>query len=132
MTWSYSGNPSYSDLNHVRFLITDTDTEEKLLQDEEISFALSVEGKVSGAAALCCEVLSRNFAKKADKSIGPIRIVNSNRAVQFDKMAKAMRDKLTMTAIPYSGGLSYIERATDEADADLIKPAFGIGMMSNN
>lgn len=132
MTWSYSGDPSGSELDNVRFLISDTDPEEELLQDEEIKFAIGVEGKVNGAAALCCEVLSRNFAKKADKSIGPIRIVNSTRAIQFDKMAKAMRDKLTMTALPYSGGMSYSEKASDEADTDLIKSAFGVGMMSNN
>ncbi len=41
MSWTYSGNPTASALDEVRFLITDTDqTKPYTLSNEEINYAL--------------------------------------------------------------------------------------------
>jgi hypothetical protein len=57
--WSYSGDPSTSDKDAVRFLIPDTDDANRLLLDREIEQALTLEdGDVRSAAALCLEVIA--------------------------------------------------------------------------
>ena len=42
MTWSYSGNPGASDLDHIRFLIQDTDTTDQLFSNEELTYLFNV------------------------------------------------------------------------------------------
>jgi hypothetical protein len=39
--WSYNHDPANSDLDAVRFLVTDTNHEDKLLDDNEINWLLS-------------------------------------------------------------------------------------------
>lgn len=38
MSWSYSGDPTASSLDAVRFLVRDTDTTNQLISDEEINY----------------------------------------------------------------------------------------------
>ena len=40
MSWTYSGDPSSSELDECRFLISDTDEASPILQDEEIKYII--------------------------------------------------------------------------------------------
>ena len=41
MTWTYSGNPSSTERDAVRFLVGDTDTNDQLLSNEEIDYLVT-------------------------------------------------------------------------------------------
>ena len=41
MTFTYSGTPSASQRDAIRFLLNDTDSTDVLLQDEEISYLIA-------------------------------------------------------------------------------------------
>ena len=41
MTWSYSGDPANSTNDSIRFLIGDTDTNDRLITNEEIAYIVT-------------------------------------------------------------------------------------------
>ena len=53
MTWNYSGDPSLSSRDAVRFLIGDTDPNDPLVTDEEIAYALGRFTEPELAGAIC-------------------------------------------------------------------------------
>ena len=69
MTWSYSGDPSASSLDEVRFLVGDTDSTEQLVQNEEIAYAINAEITIGLAAVRVLRALaaSGSFGKRARK-----------------------------------------------------------------
>ena len=131
MTWSY-GDPSSNEKDAVRFEIGDTDSTDPLLQDAEISYAISVTSNILGAAARCCDALARKFARQADVRLGPQSIAASQRSRAFMELARDLRSRLAGAHPPYSGGLSKSEAIQDELDIDLKKPIFKRDLMSNN
>jgi hypothetical protein len=52
MAWTYSGSPSSSPLDEVRFLIGDTNVDDQLLANDEIAYLLSQNGADVYAAAI--------------------------------------------------------------------------------
>lgn len=109
MTWSYSGDPENSDLDKVRFLISDTDEDDQLLQDAEIEHALSTNNDdVYNAAALCCEVIHRKFLRQVDYRLGPLAVSASQRADAYAKLAEEFRMKAGQ-------GISFTEPKTPAA-----------------
>jgi len=102
MTWSYSGNPADSPKDAVRFEIGDTNQEDQLISDEEINYCLASEKNTLAAAARCCEVIARKFARQADKAIGRTRIAASQKSKAYRELAKQLRNKVTAySGIPY-------------------------------
>lgn len=94
MTWSYSGDPENSDLDTVRFLISDTDEDDQLLQDAEIEYALSVnKDDIYGAASLACDIIRRKFIRQVDYRLGPLAVSASQRAEAYAKLAEEFRTK---------------------------------------
>ena len=92
MSFTYSGDPTSSDLDAVRFLVQDTDSTDILLQDEEILFVLGqVSNAIYQAAHDCCYVISSKFARKADvsKSVGDmsLSLTYSSRAGEYRTLA---------------------------------------------
>lgn len=68
MTWTYSGDPGASLLDEVRFLIQDTDTNDQLLQDEEISYLLTSYGDPYSAAVAAVVSLIGQAARSEEES----------------------------------------------------------------
>lgn len=134
MTWSYDGDPANSDLDAVRREIGDTNTNDQLLSNEEVNFALDQEGdSITAASARCCEWLMREYAKQADKTIGQLNIMLSQKSARYEAMATKLRKKGIKSALaPYVGGLSETERDTDEDDTDLIQPIFTKDIFTNS
>jgi hypothetical protein len=60
MTWTYSGNPSASALDEIRFLIQDTNEDDQLLSDEELLYLLdSYEDPYSAAVAAVVSLIGK-------------------------------------------------------------------------
>lgn len=130
MAWTYSGDPLSNDKDSVRFEIGDTIEADPLLQDAEILATLAQGGNILSAAALCCEVLARKFARDVDNSIGPQRISASQRYKHFFAQSKELRRRASSSNAPYAGGLSKKEQFANKWDRDLRQPLFTKGMMS--
>lgn len=134
MTWEYSGDPTTSAKDEVRFLIGDTDEADQLVQDEEIDYLVTTFGDATLSAAYACQALSAKYARKVDKFVGDLRIYMSQKAANF----QAQADRLFTAAggsatpvpavLPYAGGLSVAEKIEHDMDNDLIQSNFYVGM----
>ncbi len=133
-TWTYSGDPTASTLDEVRFLVTDTDQSDQLISDEEILYLITDRGSARGAAADACERIALEFAKEAsEKQVGDLRLSLGERAASFESRAKSLRsDRERFKAIvPRIGGVSVSDKRARERDADRTTPAFRRGMHDN-
>ena len=95
MTFTYSGTPSASQRDAIRFLLNDTDSTDVLLQDEEISFLVSTWSNTYEAARGGAEVIASKFTRDADntsKTVGDISISKSfsNKAKEYRALAKSL------------------------------------------
>lgn len=80
MTFTYTGDPSVSARDKVRFLIGDTISADPHFQDEEISWLLSEwSNDVYDAARAAAETLAGRYAHKANvsRSVGDLSISES-------------------------------------------------------
>ena len=80
MAFTYSGNPASSDRDAVRFLISDTDAADVLLQDAELDWVISIAGSVYQAAHDAAYAIASQFARLADstsKSVGDVSLSES-------------------------------------------------------
>ena len=136
MSWSYSGDPSTSDKDAVRYLIGDTDEDNPLVNDEEIEYILSIEGNVIRAGAMVAESIAGKFSRRADRTIGDYSEKFSQIHQQYLSLAEKLRRqakfKSSFKAIPFAGGISKSDKKTTEGDTDREKPAFKKGMMDND
>ena len=119
MAWSY-GDPRTSTKDAVRFEVQDTNPQAQLLTDEEVLFALTVEGvnspegstqsEVLEAAAHCMEALSRRFAALADRQSGTLKIGSTKHAEVYAERAAELRLRAQELHAPYAGGISRSEK----------------------
>lgn len=91
MAWTYSGDPSKTDKDAVRFLTGDTKKEDQLVLDEEIEWVLSIQPEKNLAAAAVADMIAARFSREADKKIGSLRVQASQRADQYRQLADRLR-----------------------------------------
>lgn len=130
MTWSYTGNPSDSNKDEVRFLIGDTDFDDQLVEDEEINYAIAVEANNTLAAIRIARALAGKFSRKVDKSVGDLRLSYSQQAKNFRELAKFLENSNSTATIPipYAGGISRSNKKTVREDSDRVPGSFSRGM----
>lgn len=143
MTWTYTGtDPAASALNAVRVRVGDTDTNNQLLQNEEIGAFLAKQGLTNTtvpttlndegidlAAADACDAISARFAAKvASKSaIGMSRALFGNVQHYADLAARYRSGKHAYRANIKVGGIDEADMDDLDQDTDLIQPEFKIG-----
>lgn len=134
-TWTYSGDPAASDLDAVRFLIGDTDSDDRQIGDEELLYLISTRSSVYSAAALACRTLAAKYARETDRQVGDLRISASSRQQHYHDLAKQLaveagEDGISPFALlaPYAGGISRADRRAQVLDTDRVAPSFTIGM----
>ena len=133
MTFTYQpGDPS--DLARIRLRIGDTDpfaSADLRIEDEEIVDFLDTEGSVIRAAAAAAEALAAKFARKAEGSQGPDRIVPSDRANHLRRIAAQLRTAASAACVPSAGGISIAAKDQNATDSDRTTPAFRRGQMDH-
>lgn len=128
MSWSYSGNPSDSDSDAVRFLVGDVDTDNQLVSDEEIAWALA-QGGVYAAASLIAFTIAAAFSRQADKAVDSLKISYSQKSAQYSKLAGDLRYRAATDGLcPYAGGISVSDKDAVRGDSDRVRPSFKVGM----
>ncbi len=134
MTWSYTGDPSSSNKDAVRFIIGDTNTTDQLLSDEEINWLLGQYGSPSKTAYHACLAIAGKFARLVSQEAGRIKVKAESKYLQYKQLADDFRANekagfgKTLTA--YAGGISKADIAARDANPD--KPAlpFSLGQDS--
>ena len=98
MTFTYSGNPSSTQRDSIRFLLNDTDATDVLLTDEEIAYLIAQWSDTYESARAGAEIIASKFSRDADnisKTVGDLSISKSfnNKAAQYRELAKSFLDQ---------------------------------------
>jgi hypothetical protein len=128
LTWTYT-LPITTDLDRVRYLIGDTVEVDPLLQNEEITYALSVYVDVMLAAASALRALIGRYLRETDVSIGGVSVSGSSNRIsswqtladQYDPSGVTIGSRLVL---PKFGGLSIAQKEALSADTDVPRAFF--------
>ena len=132
-TWSYDpADLATSAKDQIRVEIGDTDSNNWLLSDEEISYALTQERNFWAAAARCAEMAASYLLRRADPKLGrSMQVVYSRAAEQYWNRARMLRCKAMGTVAPYVGGKDIADKESLSEDTSLLAPLFTKTMMQN-
>jgi hypothetical protein len=142
MAWSYNASDlnttaASGRLNSVRLLIGDTDTNDQLVQDEEIFFALGQNGNnVYYAASWSCRIIAAKFSRLVDTQLdGALQASYSDRSKQYTLLSTqmdALGKKVSGRALGVSaGGISNSAMGVVEANTDRVSPQFAVDQFNN-
>jgi hypothetical protein len=135
MSWSYSGDPSASDLDECRFYLQDTEQARPLLSDEELQFLIDSWAPVKDsnlyAAAVAAEVLAAKFAAEINVTADGINVDQGSLQDKYEKLAASLRDQYK--ALYETGGVPSDADMDGSTDYDSSIPPlqFGIGFQDN-
>lgn len=129
MTWNYDPRMS-KDRDKVRFYVGDTNPDDKLVQDEEIEYAIGEQPTLEFAAAVVLRALAAKFSRLVSSRAGDVSISNAAAVAQaFAKRAKEF-DPFDLSlgssslVLPSFGGLTFSEKETLDSDDDAVQPSF--------
>jgi len=141
MTWTYTGDPTASARDAIRFLTGDTDSSDQLVTDEEIAW---VNAEVSGSAtatthlyragARVANAIGAKFSRLADQQIGDLRVSMSQKATAAYALAASLNELAATDSsvpIPYAGGVSVADKRSRDEDTDRVMPFFETGQFAN-
>lgn len=131
MAWTYSGDPSASNTDAVRYLVGDIDTTAQLTTDEAIAWEVSQWPNIYLAAASVADsiaaLLGRTQGMRADG------VTYGDAAKEMRERAKTLRAKGSTAGNGGSGaagggvfvgGISIADKTAREQDTDRVKPSF--------
>jgi hypothetical protein len=138
-TFSYSGDPSASDVDAVRFLIGDVDASAFFLSDAEINFTLLEyfdhswnRPNLLAAAGACAESIAAQLSREVSYSADGVSVSGDTLAAKYFTVAEKIRTlglRTNIVAGPDFGydGLLF----ADGYDPGLRPLVFGVGMHDN-
>ena len=142
MTWTYGGDPSASALAAIRFLTGDTDTNDQLINDEEIAWTNNqVTGSDTATTALyevsyrVMVAIASKFSRLADQSVGDLKVDMNQKAYNAREQAALLKQQALRegnTPTPYAGGISVSDKEIDEENSDIVQPYFSRGQWTNS
>lgn len=132
MAWSYSGDPSSSVRDAVRFLIGDTDTNDQLISNEEIAYFVTEFANARRAASEAARAIAAKFARLMSRSIGGLNADFSAKYRQYLELADNLLTKEEMAPVSlFISGYSRSAKEAVELDTDR-EPTFSRkGIMDN-
>ena len=137
MTFTYSGDPSTSARNYVRFLLNDTDSTDALFSDEEIAYVLTEwSGDAYDAARELAEILIARFARLADstsKSVGDISVSESygSKVSHYKELADSLLKRKMRKSPPRPWANADALKSTDDRTTTDFNTDFTMGQMDN-
>jgi hypothetical protein len=110
--FSYSGDPSTSLLDEIRFYSQDIDETDPLVSDEEINYLIVNWEKVSSSplflAAVVCDVIAAKFTREISFSADGISVGATELQNKFVALADSLRAQYQaqdIGGIPSAGGM---------------------------
>ena len=137
MTFTYSGDPSTSSRNYVRFLLNDTDSTDALFSDEEINYVITEwSGDEYEAARELAEILIARFARLADsssKSVGDISVSESysSKITHYKELADSLYKRKLRKYPPRPFANADALKSTDDKITTDYNTDFVVGQMDN-
>ena len=142
MTWTYGGDPAASALAAIRFLTGDTDTNDQLINDEEIAWTNNQVTGSDTATTARYEVsyrvmiaIASKFSRLADQSVGDLKVDMFQKATNAREQAALLKQQALRegnTPTPYAGGISVSDKEIDEENSDIVQPYFSRGQWTNS
>jgi ABC-type Na+ transport system ATPase subunit NatA len=131
--WLYTAKPSVRNIDKVRLLIGDTDSNDQLLTDDEVSWFLEVHGTINRSASEAARAIAAKFARLMNRSIGGLSADFSAKYRQYIELAdNLLQREETSPVSPYLSGYKISEKKSVEDDIDR-EPTFSRkGIMDNN
>lgn len=126
MSWTYT-DAGDSTNDAIRFEAGLTNTNDQLVTDEEIEYCYDSEGTVFGAAARACEAVASLFSREVSSRVGAageFRLDLQQKALAYERRAKALRRKALSFAVPYAVSISKDRKEDQEDDTDRVRPVF--------
>ena len=133
-TWTYSGDPANSDLDHVRFLLGDTNSADQKLQDAEIQFSIDTSTSIEAAAASCARAIAGRFASQVDTRFESIENRFSQAASAYYQLALRLDQqakKKNGMGAPIAGGIRISDMDAARNDTDRVEPKVQRGQFAN-
>jgi len=131
MAWSYDPNLS-STRDQVRFLVGDTDTNDQLVQNEEITFALLDNPNIYRAAATVARAIAARLAREVTLvgSPGGIELDAQKQSQRFTDLAKELelKAKTSGAVRMFAGGISKSDKDARASDGDRVQGAFTVDL----
>jgi hypothetical protein len=137
MTFTYSGDPSTSTRNYVRFLLNDTDSTDALFSDEELNYVISEwSGDAYNAARECAEILIARFSRLADsssKSVGDISVSESysSKVTHYKELAESLLRRQMRKSPPKPFANAQALKSTNDRIVDDFNTDFYVGITDN-
>ncbi len=139
-TFSYSGDPSVSLVDEVRFWVQDTNPDSNdfwMLSDEEISYLidqwLDSSGSVIFVSAVAAEVIAAKFTNEVSVSADGVSVSVSDLQNRYLRLAVQLREQyknsLSYGAGPFLTGIDGMWSMV--RDASIQPLIFGVGFMDN-
>jgi uncharacterized protein (DUF39 family) len=95
VSWTYSGDPTSSDRDELRFLVQDTDSDLPLLQDEELDYLISRwmprYDSLIYVGAVAAAIISRKFAGVVNVSADGVSVNVADVSDRYATIAAALR-----------------------------------------
>jgi hypothetical protein len=129
-TWEYSGDPTSSAKDEVRFLLGDTDDADPQFSDEEINYLVATEGNASSAAISGARTLAAQYARLVSKTVGDLRLESQQRSANYAALAKFLASGSGgggVAPIPAVTGTRWADKELAYADPDRVPSQFRIG-----
>lgn len=125
MTWTYGADPENSNLDAVRLIIGDTDSNNPLLQDEEINYYLTKYETVTKAAYHATMGIVAKLSILHRQETGKIKIWANEKWKQYMALAKQLQDDMRsgISSTPefFAGGISHTDMNTRNSDPDQVQ-----------
>ncbi len=131
MSFTYSGDPSETDLDYVRFRLGDTDKSEVLLTDEEITGAIGIGSTKEGGAFFAAKALLAKWARTVDTKMGKLELKLSQRVAALSGMLTELEEEAKQgggLGTPWIAAHSIGRRNAIVDNSDRLEPAFALGM----
>lgn len=132
MSWTYSGDPSSTPKDAVRFAIGDTIQNDPLLQDEEISYIVAQNPSIDDSAYAAAVAIVAKFSRLTDIMAGKEKIFYSQKVKQYQQLADKLWLNAGVVVIPYAGGVSAADKENMQNDKSIVQPSFKKGVFDNH
>ena len=130
MTWTYGNDPANDPVDEVRLLVSDTDSSDPLISDEEIAYFIAKGGTGVGAAYLAANAIAAKFGRLADEKTGMVEVKWHQRYKAYSQLAADLKRQLVLQSVPvpFGGGISITDIENRRDDTDRLAEVFRLGM----
>lgn len=125
--FTYSGDPSRSTRDEVRFLIGDTIKSRPLFDDREVDYQLTKTPNPQIAGARLLYAKAAEYARQADIRVGDVSKAFSKVSEAMKKCAAELEREALKLAKPFFGGLTKAGKRALAQQTDDVQPQFLIG-----